>query len=76
MSVLTQLLTRNHPQARNHKVVRENLQVENSSREKIFCAANFLLFLVLGPFAAIPALISMISLISGDEVKEPRMIGE
>lgn len=77
MSVLTQgLLSRNHPRTRNGKLVRDTAKAENGSRETFWCAVNFVLFLVLGPFAAIPALFSMISLIPGDETREPQLTGE
>jgi hypothetical protein len=72
MSVLTQLLTRNHPQPRLEKRPHLSAKAERTGTgENIWCAATFLFFLILGPFAAVPAVISLFSLKLGEGAPEP-----
>jgi hypothetical protein len=71
MSVLTQLLSRNHPQTRDKALLQEVAKAENRTGENLWCAATFLMFIALGPFAAIPVLFSMFSLVAGEDAEEP-----
>ena len=68
MSVLTQLLSRNQQRTREGATLL-NPGVKSASRcgETAWGALTFLLFLALGPFAAVPALISVFSIASGQE---------
>jgi hypothetical protein len=74
MSVLTQLLSRHHPRTPDKALFQEVAKAENSSGENLWCAATFLMFIALGPFAAIPVLFSMFSLAPGEEAEEPETV--
>jgi hypothetical protein len=74
MSVLTQLLSRHHPRTRDKALLHEATRAENSSGENLWCAATFLMFIALGPFAAIPVLLSVFSLVPKAEAEEPEPI--
>jgi hypothetical protein len=75
MSALTQLLSRHHPRTQEKALLHEVAKAENRSGENLWCAATFLMFIALGPFAAIPVLISVFSMASGDETAEPETMG-
>ncbi|MEJ2689869.1 MAG: hypothetical protein P8130_07950 [Deltaproteobacteria bacterium] len=75
MSVLTHLL-RNQHRTRNNEVLNSQAKAGAEKTEAAWCAFSFLLFLALGPFAAVPALFSILSLIPGDETLEPGTIDE
>jgi hypothetical protein len=74
MSVLTQLLSRHHPRTGEKTRLQEAATAKSKPGENVWCATTFLMFMVMGPFAAIPALFSVLSLIPGDEKNEPETI--
>jgi hypothetical protein len=75
MSVLTQLLSRHHPRTGEKTRFQEAATAKCKTGENAWCATTFLMFMVMGPFAAIPALFSVLSLVPGEETNEPETIG-
>ena len=74
MSVLTQHL-RNQHHTRDNTLLKAPAATAAKKGETAWCAFSLLLFLALGPFAAVPALFSIFSLIPGDETMEPEQSG-
>lgn len=75
MSVLTHLLRIQH-RTRDNVLLNPPAKTEAKRGEAAWCILSFLLFLALGPFAMIPALFSIFTLIPGDETTEPLSMGE
>jgi hypothetical protein len=75
MSVLTQLL-RNQHRTRDNALLKAPVNTGANHGETAWGAFSLLLFLALGPFAAVPALFSLFSLIPGDETMEPESVGK
>jgi hypothetical protein len=75
MSVLTQHL-RNQHRTRDNALLTASTKATTQKAETAWCAITLVLFLALGPFAAVPALFSVLSLIPGGETNEPESVGE
>ena len=76
MSALTELLTRGHQLGRSSAAGKTASKISlKKVGEVMWCAASFLLFLALGPFSAIAAVMGVASLVSEQAEKmEPESI--
>ncbi|MDA8165566.1 MAG: hypothetical protein M0017_11110 [Desulfobacteraceae bacterium] len=75
MSVQAHLLKNQH-RTKDNALLKTSAKAETRQGETVWGAFSLLLCLALGPFAALPVLFSLFSLIPGDETMEPESAGK